>query len=255
LTVKEEGMKALTKGWAPTAIGYSLQGLGKFGFYELFKVVYSDMIGPENTYVYRTSLYLAASASAEFFADILLSPMEAVKVRIQTQPGFVSSLRKGAPIIYQQEGISGFYKSLVPLWCRQIPYTMMKFACFERTVEALYQYVVPKPRDQCSKSEQLVVTFAAGYIAGIFCAIVSHPADTIVSVLNKDKGSSAGDIIKRLGFMGLWKGLVARIIMIGTLTALQWFIYDGVKVGLGIPRPPPPSMPESMKKRLEAKQQ
>ncbi len=41
---------------------------------------------------------------------------------------------------------------------------MMKFACFERTVEALYKYVVPKPRSECSKSEQLVVTFVAGYI-------------------------------------------------------------------------------------------
>lgn len=30
--------------------------------------------------MWRTSLYLAASASAEFFADIALSPMEAVKV-------------------------------------------------------------------------------------------------------------------------------------------------------------------------------
>lgn len=57
-----------------------------------------------------------------------------------------------------------FYKGLVPLWARQIPYTMMKFACFERTVEALYKYVVPKPRAECTKSEQLVVTFAAGYI-------------------------------------------------------------------------------------------
>lgn len=47
---------------------------------------------------------------------------------------------------------------------RQIPYTMMKFACFERTVEMLYKYVVPKPRSECSKSEQLVVTFVAGYI-------------------------------------------------------------------------------------------
>lgn len=47
---------------------------------------------------------------------------------------------------------------------RQIPYTMMKFACFERTVEMLYKYVVPKPRSDCSKSEQLVVTFVAGYI-------------------------------------------------------------------------------------------
>ncbi len=47
---------------------------------------------------------------------------------------------------------------------RQIPYTMMKFACFERTVELLYKHVVPKPRSECSKSEQLVVTFVAGYI-------------------------------------------------------------------------------------------
>ena len=39
-----------------------------------------------------------------------------------------------------------FYKGLPPLWMRQIPYTMMKFACFERTVEFLYKHVVPKPR-------------------------------------------------------------------------------------------------------------
>ena len=70
------------------------------------------------------------------------------------------------PKIYAAEGMNGFYKSLPPLWGRQIPYTMMKFACFERTVELLYQYVVPKPRAECSKGEQLVVTFAAGYIAG-----------------------------------------------------------------------------------------
>lgn len=60
--------------------------------------------------------------------------------------------------------MSRFYKGVVPLWMRQIPYTMMKFACFERTVETLYKYVVPKPRSECSKAEQLVVTFVAGYI-------------------------------------------------------------------------------------------
>lgn len=54
---------------------------------------------------------------------------------------------------------------------------------------------------------------------------------------------------------GLWKGLTPRIIMIGTLTALQWFIYDAVKVTLRLPRPPPPEMPESLKKKLAQKQQ
>jgi len=252
LTVAEEGMKGLAKGWAPTLIGYSMQGLCKFGFYEVFKNVYGDMIGEENAFLWRTSLYLAASASAEFFADIALAPMEAVKVRIQTQPGFANTLREAFPKMKASEGMGAFYKGLVPLWMRQIPYTMMKFACFERTVEALYKYVVPKPRAECSKSEQLLVTFTAGYIAGVFCAVVSHPADSVVSVLNKEKGSTAGQVLKRLGPAGVWKGLGARIVMIGTLTALQWFIYDSVKVYFRLPRPPPPSMPESLKAKLES---
>jgi solute carrier family 25 (mitochondrial phosphate transporter), member 3 len=113
-----------------------------------------------------------------------------------------------------------------------------------------FRHVVPKPRADCSKGEQLIVTFAAGYIAGVFCAIVSHPADVVVSKLNQAKGASAIDVAKKLGFAGLWGGLVPRIIMIGTLTALQWFIYDGVKVALQIPRPPPMEMPESLKKKL-----
>ncbi|XP_062590226.1 solute carrier family 25 member 3-like [Saccostrea cucullata] len=251
LTVQEGGgLKELTKGWAPTAIGYSAQGLCKFGFYEVFKIVYGNLLGEENAFLWRTSLYLAASASAEFFADIALCPMEAVKVRIQTQPGWSSTLREGFPRILKEEGINGFYKGLVPLWARQIPYTMMKFACFERTLEALYKYVVPKARSDCSKGEQLLVTFSAGYIAGVFCAIVSHPADTIVSKLNNDKGSTFVQAAKQLGLRGMWKGLGPRIIMIGTLTALQWFIYDSVKVYFRLPRPPPPEMPESLKRKL-----
>ena len=58
--------------------------------------------------MWRTSLYLAASASAEFFADIALCPMEALKVRIQTQPGFATTLREGFPKILHGEGWWGY---------------------------------------------------------------------------------------------------------------------------------------------------
>ncbi|CAH1782865.1 unnamed protein product [Owenia fusiformis] len=255
VSLAEGGSRELVRGWAPTAIGYSMQGLCKFGLYEVFKCLYSDLLGEEKTFQWRTSLYLAASASAEFFADIALCPMEAIKVRVQTNPSWGRTLREGFPKLLKEEGVNGFYKGLVPLWSRQIPYTMMKFACFERTVEALYRYVVPKPRADCNKAEQLVVTFIAGYIAGVFCAIVSHPADTIVSKLNQEKGSTFVEVGKKLGFLGMWKGLFPRIIMIGTLTALQWFIYDGVKVYFRMPRPPPPAMPESLKAKLAAKEQ
>ncbi len=122
LTYREGGAPGLFLGWAPTCIGYSMQGLCKFGFYEVFKNLYSNMLGEEKTYLYRTSLYLAASASAEFFADIALSPMESVKVRIQTSPvgTFPTTLREGFPKIMKSEGLNGFYKSLGPLWGRQV---------------------------------------------------------------------------------------------------------------------------------------
>ena len=95
-----------------------------------------------------------------------------------------------------------FYKGLPPLWMRQIPYTMMKFAAFERTVEFLYKHMVPVPRDHLGKPSQLVVTFAAGYIAGVLCTLVSHPADSIVSKLNSQEGSSIVEATRQLGMSG-----------------------------------------------------
>lgn len=82
----EEGAGGLVLGWAPTFIGYSLQGLFKFGLYEVFKDFYGTMAGEEVMAKSKGPVWLAASASAEFFADIALCPMEMVKVKIQTSP-------------------------------------------------------------------------------------------------------------------------------------------------------------------------
>ena len=143
---------------------------------------------------------------------------------------------------------------------------MMKFASFETIVESLYKYAIPTPKEQCSKSLQLGVSFAGGYVAGIFCAIVSHPADNLVSFLNNARGATVGDVskdlspslnrncypspaisyiisatiyllqaVKNLGLWGLFtRGLPLRIGMIGTLTGAQWGIYDAFKVFVGL---------------------
>ncbi|KAJ6810711.1 mitochondrial phosphate carrier protein 3, mitochondrial-like [Iris pallida] len=234
--LKEQGVRGFFKGWVPTLIGYSAQGACKYGFYEFFKKYYADIVGPEYAAKYKTLIYLAGSASAEVIADVALCPMEAVKVRVQTQPGFARGLSDGLPKFVKAEGAMGLYKGLVPLWGRQIPYTMMKFASFETIVEMMYKYAIPTPKDQCSKQLQLGVSFAGGYVAGVLCAVVSHPADNLVSFLNNAKGATVGDAVKKLGVLGLFtRGLPLRILMIGTLTGTQWTIYDGFKVFVGLP--------------------
>lgn len=139
------------------------------------------------------------------------------------------------PKFVSQEGVAGLYKILGPLWARQIPYTIMKFTSFERTVEYIYASILGKEKSQYSKAQQLAVSFVAGYFAGVFCATVSHPADVIVSKLNKNPEKGVVAIAKELGLMGMWSGLGVRIIMVGTLTAFQWFIYDTFKVATGLP--------------------
>ncbi|XP_078447168.1 mitochondrial phosphate carrier protein 3, mitochondrial-like [Wolffia australiana] len=234
--LKEQGVGGFFRGWLPTLLGYSAQGAFKFGFYEFFKKYYSDIAGPENSAKYKALIYLAGSASAETIADIALCPMEAVKVRIQTQPGFAKGLLDGLPRFITSEGALGLYKGIGPLWGRQIPYTMMKFASFETVVEMIYKYGVPKPKEKCSKQLQLGISFAGGYIAGVVCSIVSHPADNLVSFLNNAKGATVADAVRKLGVWGLFtRGLSLRILMLGALTGAQWGIYDSFKVLVGLP--------------------
>lgn len=222
-------------------MGYGAQGFGKFGFYEIFKDVYKGIVGEENAAKYQTTGFLISSACAEVIADTLLCPFEACKVRVQTDMTgkFPKSFAAGWSQIMKNEGWAGMYQGLVPLWCRQVPYTMVKFAAFERTVRWFYSSVFTKPKSEYSKSFQLMITFLSGYWAGIFCAIVSHPADTMVSKLNNvagsgSTGSKVSKVYSEIGFKGLWTGLSTRILMVGTLTGLQWWIYDTFKVASGL---------------------
>ena len=105
---RAEGFRGIFTGFSPTFFGYSAQGAFKYGGYEYFKKFYADLAGDEAAHKYKTSLYLAASASAEFFADIALCPFEAIKVRMQTTiPPEVSGTFSGINAVVAKEGIGG----------------------------------------------------------------------------------------------------------------------------------------------------
>jgi len=240
LLAKEEGSTGLWKGFGPTFVGYSLQGMFKYGLYELFKDVYMNAAGEELSNQYKPLIWLAGSASAEVFADIALCPLEMTKVKIQTSATGTFPTGFGAAIAEMRKTkLETRYPfgSLVPLWSRQIPYTMAKFFFFEKIVQVFYTHVFTEPKETYSKPTQLGVTFASGYLAGVVCAIVSHPADSIVSLLGKkeNKGKSVSQIAGEVGWGSLaTKGLGTRVLMIGTLTGFQWWIYDSFKSSMGM---------------------
>lgn len=244
-----KGPAGLMRGWAPTMVGYSFQGLGKFGLNDFFKFRYKKMLGDDFVANNPKIYYAMCSGSAEFFADILLCPWETVKIKVQTvdmvnwlegkSNGYANGLRDGFSRVLAEEGAAGFFGILRPLWARQIPYTIIKFVAFEDFIRRIYGFTESswgKTKADFNGTQQLGFTFAAGYGAGIFCGAVSHPADTMASLMAKSPGEGIGALYQSNGgFKGLWGGFGARVFMIGTLTGLQWFIYDSTKVAFGLP--------------------
>jgi len=238
--VAEEGAMALTTGLGATAAGYFVQGWFKFGGVEFFKIKAVESMGEEAAWNNKTAIYLGAAAGAETIADIFLCPLEAVRIRSVSDPEFCDGLADGFVKMLKSEGVGGFYAGLAPILAKQVPYTMAKFAVQGAAADAIYGSMGKTPAD-LSSGTNVGISLASGVVAGVASAIISHPADTLLSKVNKKGAGGEGSMMTRLmriagetGFVNLCTvGLLPRCVMIGTLTAGQFGIFDTVMNALG----------------------
>jgi len=240
--IAEEGMAGLATGLGPTAVGYFVQGWFKFGGVEFFKINMAQSMDPQDAYNRRTPIYLVAAACAEFIADIFLCPLEATRIRLVSNPEYASGLFTAFPKIIKEEGfMKGFYSGFGPILFKQVPYTMAKFAVQGSTAEKIYDTIGADVK-KSSDSLKMAVSLSSGVVAGVAAAIISHPADTLLSLINKSEGAGGTgsipsrlmNLAKEVGFQKLClTGLGARCVMIGTLTAGQFGIFDTVMAATG----------------------
>jgi hypothetical protein len=108
---------------------------------------------------------------------------------------------------------------------------MAKFFFFEKIVSLFYTKVFTAPRETYDKTTQLGITFASGYAAGVVCAVVSHPADSLVSLQGKadNRGKTLGQIASETGAKALFtKGLGTRVFMIGESRRVFALLVSGL---------------------------
>ncbi|KAH8159357.1 hypothetical protein CIB48_g8893 [Xylaria polymorpha] len=221
--VGKEGASALLTGFGPTAVGYLIQGGGKFAGYEFFKKKYIDLVGsPESATRHRTAIYLSASASAEFFADIALCPLEATRIRLVSQRGFADGLA------------SGFMRC---------PTAVGQFSVHEAAVEVIYRTIGSERKARLTQLESTGVELSSGIVAGVAAAVLSHPADTLLSAMNKGSGDPKQGATARMFTLArefgpkrlLLSGLGPRVLMTCGLVAGQFVIYAQCKALTGAP--------------------
>ncbi len=193
------------------------------------KIALAQRMGPQGAWDNRNGIYLVSAAVAEFVADLFLCPLEAVRIRSVSDSAFPKSLPGGLARIVSTEGVLGLYAGLGPILFKQIPYTMAKFAVQGKAAEVMYAASGKGPKEH-TQGTNLSISLGSGVIAGVVAAIISHPADTLLSKINKAGAGGTGSTTSRLiniaretGPVKLClTGLGPRCVMIGTLTAGQF---------------------------------
>lgn len=114
---------------------------------------------------------------------------------------------------------------------------MAKFVVFEKVSEAILSKV---NKETLSDGGKTGINLGSGLIAGLAAAIISQPADTMLSKINKTPGAPGEGtvtrlikIAKELGIRGSYGGIGARLFMVGSITAGQFAIYGDIKRMLG----------------------
>ena len=136
---RNEGVGGLLSGLGPTAAGYLLEGAIKFGVYEVMKKVilrglcrvaaWSSSLAFLNSKVLAYAISAAVSGVA---ASIMLCPMEALRIRLVANPGKESRgwLITGYKML-KNEGVVSMSKGMIPMFLKQVPYTVTKNVSFD----------------------------------------------------------------------------------------------------------------------------
>ncbi|KAG8819953.1 hypothetical protein FRC17_010292 [Serendipita sp. 399] len=240
--VASEGPTGLLTGFGPTAVGYFVQGGAKFAGYEFWKKNFVEAIGgPDSAVPYRMPIYLLSASAAEFFADILLTPLEATRIRLVSDRKYATGLVTGFTRLATEGGIREMYAGFLPILCKQIPFAIGQFTVNELCHELAYRNMSDEQRRNLSPFSKGVINLGSGLTAGAAAAFLSQPADTLLSQINKGHGPQ-GSMMYRLttlarqaGVRGLFSGLGPRTVMTMGLVSGQFLLYDTIKHAMGAP--------------------
>ena len=239
-----EGLRSVIRNESPRnlfrGIGFVASGAGPahacyYTTYETFKRQIGKYIfDPESQATYAVS-----GAFATLVHDLFMTPVDAVKQRLQTFRSPYSSVYHAIHGMYGKEGIRAFYRSFTTQLTMNIPTQSTNFVVYE-TVHLLLnpdKYYNPK------------VHVIAGCFAGASAAVISTPMDVAKTLLNVQEKcvskkienqpivgmvNSFFLIYKTNGIHGFTRGLRARVVYLTPSTGISWSVYELFKYILGL---------------------
>lgn len=193
--------------------------------YEFFKRALNTAVGPAAATVYHAPLVILAGALATVIACLGVCPAEAVRIRmVANRERFGDTM---AAAMASEGGLPSLWDGFPPLLVRQVLFGMMKFLVFDSAATAIFAAF---PSLRAAVATSLAVSLVSGAIAGVASAVVSQPADTLLSRMNAESRPSlpeaAAAIWQESGPGGFFVGLGSRCLWSGSIISGQFLLYD-----------------------------
>lgn len=273
------GLRSLFQSADITFLASLIFGSLGFGTTELFRRTFTSTFYDESTAANgtQTLIFLAAATVACVLTCLVATPFEVLRVKSMARVDDASISRVLGDYMdgRRPPGTSDFantsalkqltdfdikldflplYTSFIPVVTRELPFSITKFLAFDFFAKIICT-ALPMNVQVGVGTAGLVVSATAGAFAGIAGALVSHPADLLLTLSSgsskenddlsggrqkDDNGSSDfGKIVNDLisqegGILNLFVGLPARSTFFFFVIGLQFFLYDYAKNLFGV---------------------
>ncbi|KAL9649040.1 hypothetical protein ABK040_008417 [Willaertia magna] len=236
---KEEGLIGYFKGNGTNIVRIVPYTSAQFLAYEQYKIWFSSL--SEDGQLSTVSRLICGGLSG--MTSIVVSyPLDVIRCRLsaQVEPKLYNGIMHAFKVIYQQEGMAGLYRGMVPTLLGIAPYVALNFTAYEKLKLWTLDYL--------GTNELGIVTkLALGAISGTFSQTVSYPLDVVrrrmqmLGVGGKTpEYTSMTEAFRRVyskyGFIGFYKGLIPNYLKVVPVVSINFVVYEYMKKLLGLAR-------------------
>ncbi|XP_040020449.2 mitochondrial glutathione transporter SLC25A40 isoform X2 [Gasterosteus aculeatus] len=227
--VRHEGIKALWSGLPPTLVMAVPATVIYFSCYDQLCVALRIRMGD-----FAQEAPLLAGAIARVGSATVISPLELIRTKLQSQKQSYRELTDCIRAAVQTEGWRSLWRGLGPTLFRDVPFSAMYWYNYEKGKSWLCQrYNATEPT--------FTVTFVSGAVSGAIASIVTLPFDVVKTRRQVELGelqaknlscqvSSTFSMMSRIvaqdGFGAMFAGFLPRLIKVAPACAIMISTYE-----------------------------
>lgn len=241
----EEGLfRGLYGGYGAAMLGSFPSAALFFGTYETVKRVMIDGHGVNDTLTHLTAGFMG-----DLVSSVVYVPSEVLKTRLQLQGRYNNlhfnsgynyrGLGDAVGKIVKQEGVSALFYGYKATLVRDLPFSALQFAFYEKFREAAFAY-----KDHAEELDY-ILELGTGAAAGGLAGILTTPLDVIktrIQTQTPESGSRLNNSIltglttvyKAEGVLGLFSGVGPRFVWTSIQSSIMLLLYQLALKQLGM---------------------